>query len=354
MGNINTKDYYFNNIWDNYCNGYAKQPDILPAVDRIIVIGDIHGDFNILKESLIIAGLIDENTNWIGGNTVVVQVGDQIDRCRSKFLSCEIKNATLDDEANDWEILNFMTDLHNKAIICGGAVYSLIGNHELMNVHNDFRYVSYEGLKEFEKYKTNISFIEYCNKNNILLEKITGEHIRKWMFSPGNPASNFLACTRKVAIIIGSNLFVHAGILPEIASQYKIKSINQLLTLYLLNKLNISEYKDLFLDYKKSPLWVRNFAKVKDKIKCIELLDPLKKIYNVDNIYVGHTPMMNNGISSLCNNRIWLTDYGASKAFDTFDENNINNLNNIKNQRSKIRNAQVLEIKNDNQFRILK
>ena len=48
-----------------------------------------------------------------------------------------------------------------------------------------------------------------------------GMEARKYLFTPGNPISNFLACTRQVALIIGSNLFVHAGILPHIANKYK-------------------------------------------------------------------------------------------------------------------------------------
>ena len=55
-----------------------------------------------------------------------------------------------------------------------------------------------------------------------------------------------------------------------------------------------------------------------------------------------HTPLMKNGISSVCNEKIWLTDYGASKAFDKFDKKIFNQ----KYSKSS-RNPQVLEILND-------
>ena len=59
-----------------------KLPDILPPCDRIIVIGDLHGDWKITKEIFLKAKLIDINFKWIAEpkNTIVVQVGDIVDR----------------------------------------------------------------------------------------------------------------------------------------------------------------------------------------------------------------------------------------------------------------------------------
>ena len=121
-------------------------------------------------------------------------------------------------------ILQYFTKLHHQAQKVGGAVYSLLGNHELMNVKGDFRYVSYEGLKEFDDYKYED---EEGNKVNYFINEQgekeqfqSGEQARRWTFSPGNPISEFLACTRQMALIIGSNLFVHAGVLPSIAKKY--------------------------------------------------------------------------------------------------------------------------------------
>lgn len=373
---IDTK-YDFDKVWDTYCDKYEKNPDILPKADRIIVIGDIHGDFKILRESLKLANVIDSNDEWIGKNTIVVQVGDQIDRCRynkNTKIICNKPGATIDDEGNDWNILNYMTALHNKAKITGGAVYSLIGNHEIMNVNGDFRYVSHEGINEMKvkDYVDNKSFIDYYKIRNkipkdlkdedlkkYVLERLTNEDVRRWVYSPGNPASNFLACTRKVAIIIGSNLFVHGGILPHIAYKYNIKSINKLMTLFLLKKIKSSEYKDLFLDYTNSPLWTRAFARLDniDEKDCNRLLKPLEQVYEVykvGKIYVGHTPMMKTGITSICNDKIWLTDYGASTAFNPFDETITETGDKISNIRSINRKVQVLEILNDNEINILK
>ena len=342
----------FKSLWQDKCSKHnvQVQPSVLPPVRRIIVIGDIHGDLKMTYETLRIAKLIDASNNWCGGDTVVVQVGDQIDRCRYTKIPCHNINATIDDEGNDYIILQYFTELHNQAQKVGGAVYSLLGNHELLNVEQNLNYVSYKGLQEFDNY--NIPGTKTIIEN--------GKTARLWAFQKGNPISEFLACTRQVALIIGSNLFVHAGILPEIASKYNVSSLNKLMTLYLFNELNNNDnkYNDIFFSEHYSPLWNRKFGNINVpswdinghleniNTKCKSLLDPLEEIYKVKKIYVGHTPSIKKGISSFCNEKLWLTDYGLSSAFNKFDYNNT---------RSKSRNAHVLEILNDGeQFNILK
>ena len=72
---------------------------------------------------------------------------------------------------------------------------------------------------------------------------------------------------------------------------------------------------------------------------CDFLMNPLKEVYNVNNIYVGHTPQLRTGIGSQCNDKIWMTDIGMSHAFNKY-----------KKSSHKI---QVLEILNDSIVNIL-
>ena len=74
-----------NDSWQTICKNLPKLPSILPPVKRIIAIGDIHGDFEKLLESLKLAKLIPDNTTrktkdvkWLGKETIVVQLGDQV------------------------------------------------------------------------------------------------------------------------------------------------------------------------------------------------------------------------------------------------------------------------------------
>lgn len=326
---MNSKELQdFNKIYEDKC-GIKYLPSTLPPVGRIIVLGDIHGDFTMLIKLLRIAKVINKNNNWIGKETVIVQVGDQIDSCRPNNRGdCLNPYYIKNDKAEDIKVLKFMTELHTQAETVGGAVYSLVGNHELMNVEGDMTYVSYENLKEFG-----------------------GEYGRQVSFKPGNKIANFLACTRKMALIIGSNLFVHGGFEPELVKKYKTDDINKLLTLYLLGELKEpNDFKEDFLIKNTSPLWTRTFGNTNmDNIEeCNSKMNTLEEVYKIGRIFVGHTPQMEKGINSICQNRIWRTDVGISNAFDNVDEKYIKGYG-----RTKYRNGQLLEIINDKEITII-
>jgi hypothetical protein len=344
------------------CSKYSdiSTKDVLPAVERIIVIGDLHGDWKETIKSLKIANVIDIELNWIGGKTVVVQIGDQIDRCRE--LPCN--RPINDDEDSDIKILRFFTKLHTQALKDGGAIYSIIGNHELMNATGRMEYVSYQNFIDFENREDNKEMLADMPSN------LTGMDARKWAFKPGNPMAEFLACTRKLALIIGDHLFVHAGIVEDIAKKYPdIGDLNKLLSLYLWDKLESPElYQDIFGSdvikgktilnqcdinknfFKISPLWNRQYGNLKDSKKtCQKLLSPVQDIYKVKKMFVGHTPQMNKGINSICQGYLWYTDVGVSKAFDIADYKHSST-----GTRSEVREAQVLEILSDGEPTILK
>ena len=47
---------------------------MLPAVPRLVAIGDLHGDLKKAQRAFRLGGLTDENDRWIGGTTTAVQV----------------------------------------------------------------------------------------------------------------------------------------------------------------------------------------------------------------------------------------------------------------------------------------
>ena len=346
-------------IYKKYCSKYEKIPHILPKSKRIIAIGDIHGDMQLTIDCLKLAKIINDDNDWIAepSDTIVVQIGDQIDRCRpTEKLKCDNPETTPFDENSDIKILEFFTDLNKKARKKGGHVISLLGNHEILNVDGNMNYVSYEGIKQFEN-----------EINPDTKEKFkSGLEARKFLFKNGNKYANFLACTRQTAVIIGSNLFVHAAILPDLAKKFKINQLNLLIKKWLLGIINnsdkikgIGKLSDILFNYEKSPFWPRFLGNLPPNVSiededCVDyLIEPLE-LYNCNNMIIGHTPQPftknNSGINVTCRYEdkeikkgVWRIDVGSSLGFENFKNKKIK-----KNTK-----PQVLEILNDNEFNIL-
>ena len=340
------EDLDVSKLKDNFnksCNkhGYThKLPHIVSAnkFKRIIVIGDLHGDVQKTLKALLVARVINRAGKWIGGKTAVVQIGDQLDGCRPAH---DGDNCSRDEkDFADIRVMDILDKFHAKAVKKGGAVYSLLGNHEVMQ-DDDNRYISPKSYAYFNNYtdpKTGKTFK-------------SGKEARKHAFQPGNEYAIKLACTRQAAIIIGSFLFVHAGILPQLSKNMNVKEINLVVRKWLLGKLTNDEevpgvgtIKDIISNYNVSPFWPRFFGQLKPGLPmshhvCNTKLKPTLDIYQVNGMVVGHTPqfMYGRGINSTCNRKLWRVDVGMSSAFTKF----------TKGKAKRSRKVQVLEIKND-------
>ena len=269
--------------------------------NRIVIIGDIHGDIRRFKDILIDAKIINKNIEWIAEpkNTIVVQMGDQVDSIN--------RDRTLEE----WEVLPdiemiYFTNLLNKiALSKGGRVISLIGNHELMNTIGNYSYVSDKSLKD--NYK------------------------RQELFKPGGTLSAILS-QRPLVVKIGQLLFCHAGLTLEhlnILSKYNkdVSYINTIWKNFIKNNAILIEDKEIFeniiLDG-DGILWTRDLDEKGDLIK---MLEKLGCVY----MFVGHSVVEQ---VKLINDHVWYTDTGISRAFGNTSYQYIdivNNQINIKN-----------------------
>lgn len=269
---------------EHFFNKKDNNSGELPPCPRIIVIGDIHGDWDVTKQIFLKYSLINSNGKWIAQpkNTHVVQVGDILDRGG--------RPDTIGDECSEVKIMDFLDDIHEQAKLYGGGVYCILGNHELMNVVGNFNYSGKESIQCFG-----------------------GKEGRKNAFQPGGVMSRRFANTRNSVLKIGKFLFVHGGFNEKHLTK-SIPEINNIMKRYLNGEKNL--YNKDFIDYYMAYngiLWNRELSL--GSPDC-EKLEKILNHFNVNGLIVGHT-VQDSGINSKCNNKIWRVDTGMSQAFGT-------------------------------------
>jgi hypothetical protein len=253
-----------------------------PAAPRIVAIGDVHGDLDATRRALRLAGAIDGQDRWIGGRLIVVQTGDQLDRG--------------DDER---AILDLFDRLTREAARAGGAFHALNGNHEIMNSLLDLRYVTEGGFLDFEGAAGVLS-----PTDPLLAEFPPEQRARVAAFRPGGPYARLLA-RRNTIVMVGDNVFVHGGVLPEHAA-YGIELINAELRAWLRGEAEAPQWSS----GADTPIWTRLYSRNVDEEACSTVGEALA-LLGARRMIVGHT-VHRQGITSYCDDRIWAIDVGLA------------------------------------------
>ncbi len=259
----------------------ASYPTRLDAVERIVAIGDLHGDLAATRTALRLAGAIDALDRWIGGDLVIVQTGDILDRGQ-----------------NEEDIFRLLEKLSAEADSSGGAVYVLNGNHELMNAYHDFRYVTEGGWADFE----DVTVVETVD--SLLASLEPGQRARAQALRPGGEFALLLA-ERNTFLILGSTLFVHGGVLPEHVDR-GLEPMNEEIRAWLRDEVPQPEW----IRGDRSPVWNRLYSDEPGLGACDTLASVLERL-EVERMVVGHT-VQAAGITSYCGSRVWCIDVGMS------------------------------------------
>lgn len=314
-----------NGVWNNLPN-------------ELFIIGDIHGDFYALKHALLKTSCVmfDEinkekliktkgneihlldgcdhyyvtnkkiswNPNKI--NSFIVFVGDLIDRCR--LVNNNNCYHAVNDENCDYKILRLLLDLDIEAQKYQSRVIIVLGNHEIMNLQENFKYVSIKGLADINR---NQNIVNLLQQN---IDKLYGI-IR---------IQNYLIC--------------HGGINPDfIEKNYyffdKNKEFTEHYNIYIKKFLLTRENSNL-IENINGPLWDRTNGlddKALSDIQCEKIFK--FNLLNIDSnflpnlkIIVAHCPQVYNiskyGINLIqCGNfknKIWRVDISMSRAFDNY------------------------------------
>ena len=250
---------------------------IYKMVEKIVVIGDIHADYEMLLAVLKKSGLINDKLEWIGGKTYLVMIGDLVDG------KARIDNWSGD---SDLKVINFLSKLIKQAKRKCGDVIILLGNHEFMNIRGNFTYSGDRGIKEM------------------------GGELKRLKYFNNQFREFGVKCF--LAVNIGGWIFCHAGIPPEISKKYPIPKLNSLLQKFLSHNMSIQE-ENVFFDIisgENGILTTREFGT--DNVNCKRLLMTLGNL-TANHMVVGHT--VQEKVNDICNKKLWRIDVGLSRAF---------------------------------------
>jgi hypothetical protein len=273
------------------------------APQRIVAVGDLHGDFDAWRQIALKANLIDARDRWSGGSTILVQTGDVVDRGPDSL-----------------KIISQLMKLQVQAKSAGGRVIVLVGNHEAMNMTGDLRYVTageYAAfgnadsahLRErvFAANKTAIAAPFRARVPSMTDDAIHAawlaqtplgklEHQAAW--SPSGQLGRWTIANPAIAKI-GDTIFVHGGI-SAAYSNTPFQVINQRVTA-ALKAGDASEQSILYDPF--GPLWYRGLVTRKEDLGQptafpagypsidVELATALKG-YGARRMVIAHTPRL--------------------------------------------------------------
>ncbi|MGD2067784.1 MAG: metallophosphoesterase [Gemmatimonadota bacterium] len=248
---------------------------------RIVAFGDVHGDLEATREALRLAGAIDRTDHWVGGDLIIVQTGDQLDR-----------------GGEEQAILDLFDRLRGEAAEAGGAFHPLLGNHELMNVTGDLRYVTDQGFDDF------LDAVEFDPADSTLAGFEPRARARMAALRPGGVYARLLG-EWKLILLLDGNVFVHGGVLPRHV-EYGIDRLNTETAAWLRGEAE----RPVILDGSDSPEWTRLYSSEPDSLACDVLGQVLERL-DAERMVMGHT-VQKGGIDSICGGRGWRIDVGMS------------------------------------------
>ena len=326
------------------------------AGERIVAIGDIHGNYDGFVSILQRAGLVDDDTHWIGGETTFVQTGDIFDRGVEVF-----------------KVLDLLMRLEEEAAAAGGEVIVLLGNHEGMNLVGFFRDVNPELYTTFVDKKSEkrrkAAYKDFKKYWREKAEAILGTAVtvvpdevkEQWMAAipPGwleykealGPEAHYGAWLHKrpVAVVIDGVLFVHGGIGPDLAglsvAEINAKVVSELATYERLRERMIADrlvpttaelaslmnvylemdppdpaYAELadaenWLVFSEGgPLWFRGTARWDEETETEQVIGLLEGV-GAQRVVSGHTVQDEGRIEVRFDGRVFLIDTGMLSSF---------------------------------------
>ncbi|MDH3745378.1 MAG: metallophosphoesterase, partial [Acidobacteriota bacterium] len=191
----------------------------------MVAVGDLHGNHDKLIRLLTAAHVIDADLRWSGGEDHLVVAGDFLDR-----------------GAEDRQLMDLLRRLERESVAAGGRVHVLLGNHEVMNLFRDTRYVSAAAHRHFAGEETKserrtalgeFAALERSLRRRGMLRDFNKEYPpgffgRQKSFNPEGEYGGWLLRLPTI-VKINEVVYVHGGLSEEFAA-LGVDGINRLIT----------------------------------------------------------------------------------------------------------------------------
>lgn len=209
-----------------------------PDVERVVAIGDVHGAYDSLVATLQSARVIDDRLTWSGGKTHLVFTGDLLDR-----------------GAKSRDVMDLVMRLEKEALRDGGRVHLVLGNHEVMNLTGDLRYVAnaeYVAFMDAESRKERKRWYKRFKKSQpedmdeptVLLQfnkkAPPGFFGHRRAFRHDGMYGKWLL-DKPFIVVINETAFVHGG-LPTFVAEYGLEGPNVTLKQHLKDYVVTRDY----------------------------------------------------------------------------------------------------------------
>src|SRR5919204_5395452 len=178
----------------------------LDGIERIVAVGDVHGAYDRYVAILQTAGILDARDHWAGGKTHFVQLGDVVDR-----------------GPDSRKALDLLRRLTGEASHAGGQVHMLLGNHEVMRMLGDLRYVSpgeyiaFTNPRSEEMRERFVATLPPGVRDDVLKQTPLGFVEMRLAFGHDGTYGKWLR-TLDTVVKINRIVFLHGGISPAVAS----------------------------------------------------------------------------------------------------------------------------------------
>lgn len=237
-------------------------------VDRIVAVSDIHGAYDVLVTTFQAAGVIDDELNWNGAETHLVITGDLLDR-----------------GPDSRKVLDLIMRLERQAPKSGGRVHQLLGNHEVMNLNGDLRYVSDAEFAAFAGDESSQEREYWYRHFRSKQPADANEQVLRSEFDQKAPPGYFghrrayrsdgvygkWLLEKPLMIVINDTLFVHGGA-PPYVEEHGLAGVNIRLKTDLLDYVsNVSALQDASI---LSPLnWFKELPSILAEMMEAGILD---------------------------------------------------------------------------------